>query len=141
MGELNRKWFQIVWALLLFVSITINYIQRMCDALWAHGEVVAILDKTLTWIMLPMTVVLVVWHLVVSWRTGEKYFWRKVRKQASALFIGGGLGFLLAAIVKWCKGEAMTIDADDRTAILAVFSVVGLLILFARYKFRNSGEK
>ena len=64
MGELNRKWFQIVWALLLFASITINYIQRMCDALWAHGEVVAILDKTLTWIMLPMTVVLVVWHLV-----------------------------------------------------------------------------
>ena len=141
MGELNRKWFQIVWSLLLFASITINYIQRMCDALWAHGEVVAILDKTLTWIMLPMTVVLVVWHWVVSWRTGEKYFLRKVRKQASAIFIGGCLGFFLAAIVKWCKGEAMTIDADNRTAILEVFSVVGLLILFARYKFRNSGEK
>lgn len=113
----------------------------MSDAIWAHGPVIEMFDKILTWMLLPVTVVLLVWNWVVNWRTGEKYFWRQVCKQASAIFIGGGLAFLLVVIVKWSKGDALEIEAGGRAAILIIFSVVGLLILLARYKFRNSSER
>ena len=88
MWETERKWFKITWSLLLLASLVINYIQRMSDALWAHGEVVEVLEKTLLWIMLPMTVVLFVWHNVVLWGgladVAEKY----VRK-GDKLYIEG----------------------------------------------------
>ena len=60
MGEFQKTWFQIVWACLLLVSIVITYIQRMSDALWAHSEVVLILDRVLMWVMLPLSAVMFV---------------------------------------------------------------------------------
>ena len=142
MGEFNKKWFQIVWACLLLASITINYIQRMSDALWAHSEAIIMLDKVFTWILLPLTVLLFILHNVESWRKGARYFWRQWQKGATAMLIGGGLGFLLVLIVKSCKGEALEIDSDARMVILAIFAVIGLVIAFARYKFKHwQGEE
>lgn len=141
MEELNRKWFKIVWALLLFASLTIDYIQRMSDALWAHGPVVEMLDKILFWIMLPMTLLLFVLYWIGNWRTGERYFWKKLRTQAGAMFIGGGLGFLLVLVVQWCKGDAVEMSSMARATVLAIFSVVGLMIGYARYRLRKMNEE
>ena len=141
MEELNRKWFKIVWALLLLASVAIDYIQRMSDALWAHGPVVEILDKTLFWIMLPATVLLLVLYWIGNWRTGERYFWKKLRAQASVMFIGGGLGFLLVLVVQWCKGDAVEMSSMARATVLAIFSVVGLMIGYARYRLRKMNEE
>ena len=141
MWETERKWFKIVWMLLLFASLTISYIQRMSDALWAHSEVVEILEKTLLWITLPMTVVLLVWHNVVLWRSGERLFWRTWQKSGMAIAVGGGLALILVFVVKWSKGEATEISDSARMWILGVFSVIGLVIAFARYKFKNWREE
>ena len=141
MWETERKWFKIVWMLLLFVSLVINYIQRMTDALWAHGEVVEILEKTLLWITLPMTVVLLVWNNVVLWRSGERLFWRSWQKSGMAIAVGGALAMALVFVVKWSKGEAIEVSDSARMWILGVFSVIGLVIAFARYKFKNWREE
>lgn len=142
MGEFNKKWFQTVWMGLLFASLVIDYVQRMSDALWAHSEAIIMLDKVFTWILLPLTVLLFVLHNVESWRKGARYFWRQWQKGATAVLVGGGLAFLLVLIVKSCKGEALEIDNEARMVILAIFAVIGLVILFARYKFKHwQGEE
>lgn len=142
MGEFNKKWFQTVWMGLLFASLVIDYIQRMSDAQWAHSEAVIMLDKVFTWIFLPLTLLLFILHNVESWRKGARYFWRQWQKGATAVLVGGGLGFLLVLIVKSCKGEALEIDNEARMVILAIFAVIGLVIAFARYKFKHwQGEE
>lgn len=141
MEEFNRRWFKIVWGLLLLASVTIGYIQRMSDALWAHGPVVEILDKILFWIMLPMTLLLLVLYWIGNWRTGERYFWKKLRAQTGAMFIGGGLGFLLVLVVQWCKGDAVEMSSMARATVLAIFSVVGLMLGYARYRLRKMNEE
>lgn len=141
MWETERMWFKITWSLLLLASLVINYIQRMSDALWAHSEVVEILEKTLLWIMFPMTLVLFVWHNVVLWRSGERLFWRTWQKSGMAIAVGGGLALVLVYVVGWCKGEATEISDSARMWILGVFSVIGLVIAFARYKFKNWREE
>ena len=142
MGEFNKKWFQTVWMGLLFASLVINYIQRMSDAQWAHSEAIIMLDRVFTWILLPLTLLLFILHNVESWRKGARYFWRQWQKGATAMLIGGGLGFLLVLIVKSCKGEALEIDNEARMVILAIFAAIGLVIAFARYKFKHwQGEE
>ena len=64
MGELSKKWFQTVWMCLLLVSVAINYIQRYVDAAWAHSAGIVMLDKVLFWIILPLTVIIFVWHCI-----------------------------------------------------------------------------
>ena len=142
MGEFNKKWFQTVWMGLLFASLVIDYIQRMSDAQWAHSEAIEMLDTILLWIVFPLTVLLFILHNVESWRKGARYFWRQWQKGATAILVGGGLAFLLVLIVKKCKGEALEINNEARMIILAIFAVIGLVIAFARYKFKHwQGEE
>ena len=142
MGEFNKKWFQTVWMGLLFASLVLDYIQRMSDAQWAHSEAIEMLDTILLWIVFPLTVLLFILHNVESWRKGARYFWRQWQKGATAVLVGGGLAFLLVLIVKKCKGEALEINNEARMIILAIFAVIGLVIAFARYKFKHwQGEE
>ena len=137
MGEFKKKWFQTVWMELLFASLVIDCIQRKVDALWTHGEAIMMLDKVFTWILFPLTVLLFVLYNVESWRKGSRYFWRQWQKGATAVFVGGGLAFLLVITVKKYKGEALEIDNEARAIILAIFAVIGLVIAFARYKYKH----
>lgn len=137
MGEFQKTWLQIVWACLLLVSIVITYIQRMSDALWAHSEVVQILDRTLTWVMLPLSVVLTVWMCIGYWRQSERLFWRKWRRWGASLAFGAAAAALLVVLVHLAKGEKATIEEGDRTLLLGAFSAAGLIWYFARYKFRS----
>ena len=137
MGEFKKTWFQIVWACLLLVSIVITYIQRMSDALWAHSEVVQILDRTLTWVMLPLSVVLTVCMCIGYWRQSERLFWRKWRRWGASLAFGAAAAALLVVLVHLAKGEKATIEEEDRTLLLGAFSAAGLIWYFARYKFRS----
>ena len=143
MGELNKKWFQIVWACLLFASITINYIQRMSDALWAHSESVKVLDTFLDWIILPLTLVLFVWYCIGLWRTSERLFWRTCRRWGIALAVGTAAAVVLVFLVKYLKGESGTIGEGDRALLVGAFAGAGLLYAVARYKFKHwrKGEK
>ena len=142
MGEFNKKWFQTVWMGLLFASLVIDYIQRMSDAQWAHSEAIEMLDTILLWIVFPLTVLLFILHNIQMWRQGARYFWRQWQKGATAVLVGGGLAFLLVLIVKKFKGEALEIDSEARMVILAIFAVIGLVIAFARYKFKHwQGEE
>ena len=142
MGEFNTKWFHIVWMGLLFASLVIDYIQRMSDAQWAHSEAIEMLDTILLWIVFPLTVLLFILHNIQMWRQGARYFWRQWQKGATAILVGGGLAFLLVLIVKKCKGEALEINNEARMIILAIFAVIGLVIAFARYKFKHwQGEE
>ena len=137
MGEFKKTWFQIVWACLLLVSIVITYIQRMSDALWAHCEVVQILDRTLMWVMLPLSVVLTVCMCIGYWRQSERLFWRKWRRWGASLAFGAAAAALLVVLVHLAKGEKATIEEGDRTLLLGAFSAAGLIWYFARYKFRS----
>lgn len=137
MGEFNKKWFQTVWMGLLFASLVIDYIQRMSDAQWAHSEAIEMLDTILLWIVFPLTVLLFILHNIQMWRQGARYFWRQWQKGATAILVSGGLAFLLVLIVKKCKGEAVEINNEARMIILAIFAVIGLVIAFARYKFKH----
>lgn len=137
MGEFKKTWFQIVWACLLLLSIVITYIQRMSDALWAHSEVVLILDRTLTWVMLPLSVVLTVCMCIGYWRQSERLFWRKWRRWGASLAFGAAAAALLIVLVHLAKGEKATIEEEDRTLLLGAFSAAGLIWYFARYKFRS----
>ena len=137
MEELNKKWFQIVWACLLLASITINYIQRMSDALWAHSESVKVLDTFLDWIILPLTLVLFVWYCIGLWRTSERLFWRKCRRWGSALAIGVIVAVVLVILVRYVKGEDADISEGDRALFIGAFAVAGLVWSVARYKFQH----
>lgn len=142
MGEFNKKWFHIVWMGLLFASLVLDYIQRMSDAQRAHSEAIEMLDTILLWIVFPLTVLLFILHNIQMWRQGTRYFWRQWQKGATAVLVGGGLAFSLVLIVKSCKGEALEIDNEARMVILAIFAVIGLVIAFARYKFKHwQGEE
>ena len=137
MGEFQKKWFQIVWACLLITSISINYIQRMSDALWAHSEVVLILDRVLMWIMLPLSVVMTVCMCISYWRQSERLFWRMWRRWGASLAFGAAAAALLVVLVHLAKGEKAAIDEEDRTLLLGVFAAAGLIWFLARYKFRT----
>ncbi|MBQ2007516.1 MAG: hypothetical protein II236_02435 [Alistipes sp.] len=137
MGEFKKTWFQIVWACLLLVSIVITYIQRMSDALWVHSEAMQILDRTLTWVMLPLSVVLTVCMCIGYWRQSERLFWRKWRRWGASLAFGAAAAALLVVLVHLAKGEKATIEEEDRTLLLGAFSAAGLIWYFARYKFRS----
>ena len=137
MGEFNKKWFQIVWACLLLASITINYIQRMSDALWAHSESVEVLDTLLDWIILPLTLILFVWYCIGLWRTSERLFWRKCRQWGVAVAVGAVVAVVLVFLVKYLKGESGTIGEEDRSFIVMTFAVAGALYGLARYKFKH----
>ena len=137
MGEFKKTWFQIVWACLLLVSIVITYIQRMSDALWAHSEAMQILDRTLMWVMLPLSVVLTVCMCIGYWRQSERLFWRKWRRWGASLAFGAAAAALLVVLVHLAKGEKATIEEEDRTLLLGAFSAAGLIWYFARYKFRS----
>ena len=142
MEEFKKKWFENVWLALLFVSLVIDFIQRKVDTVWAHGVAIEMLDKVFMWIIFPLTVLLFVLHNIESWRKGERYFWREWQKGATAVLVGGGLAFLLVLIVKSCRGEALEIDNEARMVIMAIFAVIGLVIAFARYKFKHwQGEE
>lgn len=137
MGEFQKTWFQIVWACLLIASGVITYIQRMSDALWAHSEAMQILDRTLMWVMLPLSVVLTVWMCIGYWRQSERLFWRKWRRWGASLAFGAAAAALLVVLVHLAKGEKATIEEGDRTLLLGAFSAAGLIWYFARYKFRS----
>lgn len=137
MGEFQKTWFQIVWACLLIASGVITYIQRMSDALWVHSEAMQILDRTLTWVMLPLSVVLTVWMCIGYWRQSERLFWRKWRRWGASLAFGAAAAALLVVLVHLAKGEKATIEEGDRTLLLGAFSAAGLIWYFARYKFRS----
>lgn len=137
MGEFKKTWFQIVWACLLIASGVITYIQRMSDALWVHSEAMQILDRTLMWVMLPLSVVLTVWMCIGYWRQSERLFWRKWRRWGASLAFGAAAAALLVVLVHLAKGEKATIEDGDRTLLLGAFSAAGLIWYFARYKFRS----
>ncbi|MBR4995977.1 MAG: hypothetical protein IKY82_07945 [Alistipes sp.] len=141
MGEFKKKWFQTVWLILMAAQLLIDRIQRSSDALWAQGPGLTMLNKVLMWIIFPMTLLLFILHNIESWRKGERHFWRMWQKGSLALLVGGALGSLLVVVVKKCKGEALEIDNGTRLIILAVFSVIGLVCAFARYKFKTWREK
>lgn len=137
MEEFNKKWFQVVWACLLLASVTINYIQRMSDALWAHSEAVRVLDTVLDCIILPMTVVLFIWYCISLWRTSDRLFWRKCRRWGSALAIGVIVAVVLVILVRYVKGEDADISEGDRALLIGAFAVAGLVWSVARYKFQH----
>ena len=137
MGEFKKTWFQIVWACLLITSGVITYIQRMSDALWVHSEAMQILDRTLMWVMLPLSVVLTVCMCIGYWRQSERLFWRKWRRWGASLAFGAAAAALLVVLVHLAKGEKATIEEEDRTLLLGAFSAAGLIWYFARYKFRS----
>ena len=137
MGEFKKTWFQIVWACLLIASGVITYIQRMSDALWVHSEAMQILDRTLMWVMLPLSVALTVCMCIGYWRQSERLFWRKWRRWGASLAFGAAAAALLVVLVHIAKGEKATIEEGDRTLLLGAFSAAGLIWYFARYKFRS----
>ena len=137
MGEFKKTWFQIVWACLLIASGVITYIQRMSDALWVHSEAMQILDRTLMWVMLPLSVALTVCMCIGYWRQSERLFWRKWRRWGASLAFGAAAAALLVVLVHLAKGEKATIEEEDRTLLLGAFSAAGLIWYFARYKFRS----
>lgn len=137
MGEFNKEWFKNVWLCLLLASVTINYIQRMSDALWAHSEAVQVLDTVLDWIILPITLVLFVWYCIGLWRTSDRLFWRKCRRWAGALAVGAVCAVALVFLVRYMKGDNLAIDNEDRVLILSAFAVGGLIYGIARYKFKH----
>lgn len=137
MGEFQKTWFQIVWACLLIASVVITYIQRMSDALWAHSEVVLILDRVLMWVMLPLSAVMFVCLCISYWRQSERLFWRKWRRWGASLAFGAAAAALLVVLVHLAKGEKATIEEGARTLLLGAFSAAGLIWFLARYKFRS----
>ena len=137
MGEFKKTWFQIVWACLLITSGVITYIQRMSDALWVHSEAMQILDRTLMWVMLPLSVVLTVCMCIGYWRQSERLFWRKWRRWGASLAFGAAAAALLVVLVHLAKGEKATIEEGDRTLLLGAFAAAGLIWFLARYKFRS----
>jgi peptidoglycan biosynthesis protein MviN/MurJ (putative lipid II flippase) len=109
----------------------------MSDALWVHSEAMQILDRTLMWVMLPLSVVLTVCMCIGYWRQSERLFWRKWRRWGASLAFGAAAAALLVVLVHLAKGEKATIEEGDRTLLLGAFSAAGLIWYFARYKFRS----
>lgn len=137
MGEFKKRWFQIVWACLLFASVVINYIQRWSDAKWAHGAGVEMLETILTWITVPLTVILFVWMCVGYWRESKRLFWRKWRRWGGALVLGVALAVGLVLMVRIVKGDSVDMDEQSRMLFIGIFAAGGLIYGLARYKFNH----
>lgn len=137
MEEFKKKWFQNVWLCLVLASVTITYIQRWSDAQWAHGAGIEMLNTVLTWIILPLTVILLVCKYIGYWRQGERLFWKKCRRWGLTLALGVVCAVVLVLVVRYVKGESGTISDSDRIFILSVFAAGGLMWGVARYKFKH----
>lgn len=144
MEEFKKQWFQIVWAGLVLASLAVHYIQRWADAAWAHSHAMDMLGNVLTWICLPMTAVLFILKCVESWRTGERYFWRRCRRWGSALFFGTLMAAVLVFLVKYAKeGIVFGCTPDSEwflKVVFVLFSLGGLLYMIARYKFNRPNK-
>lgn len=137
MGELKKRWFQVVWASLTLASLTINWLQRGSDAAWVHSAGMEMLDRVLMWILLPLTVVMFIALCVENWRKGKRYFWRQWRRWGGALAIGVVMAVVLIFVVRHFKGDNGTIDPATRWGIIAIFSFGALAWCVARWKFNN----
>lgn len=137
MGEFQKKWFQVVWIIMIIASLSINYIQRWVDSAWAHSAGVEMLGSVIQWITLPLTIILFIWLCIGYWRTSERLFWRKLRSWGGALAIGIALAAVLALLIHYAKGEKTTLDEEARVFILGAFAAGGLIYAVARYKFQH----
>ena len=137
MGEFQKKWFQIVWAIMLILSLAIRYIQRWVDAAWAHSAGIEMLDTILMCITFPLTIILFVWLCIGYWRQSERLFWRKWRRWAGAIAIGIILVVVLLVMMRFVKGESVVLDPDDKRWILGLFAIGMLIYVFAKHKFKN----
>ena len=52
MGEIHRKWFTITVAVLLLVSVVLNWLIRETDIMWVHNPGVILLHNVVSWISL-----------------------------------------------------------------------------------------
>ncbi len=137
MNELNKKWFQIVWACLLLAHVVLSYIQRISEAQWAHNEALNMLNEVLSWIVVPLTIFLFVWQCFGYWRQGERLFWRKWARWGQAIAAGVALAALLVLLVRYFRGENATLDEENKTLLLGIFSVAALVWAVARYKYKH----
>ncbi len=137
MGELKKRWFQVVWASLTLASLIINWLQRGSDAAWVHSAAMEMLNKVLMWILLPLTVVMFIALCIENWRTGERYFWRRWQRWGGALAVGIVMAVVLIFMVRYFKGDSGTIDPATRWGIIALFSFAALAWCVARWKFNN----
>lgn len=136
MGEFQKTWFQIVWACLLIASITINYIMRSVDAAWAHSPAMEVLDSMLTWITLPLTLILFVSKCISYWRQSKRLFWRKWLRWSGDIAAGIVLAVILFLTIRFVKGDSVALDPDDKRWILAIFSIGMLIWVITRYKYK-----
>ena len=95
------------------------------------------LDKVLFWIILPLTIIIFVWHWVGYWRTSERLFWRELRRWGRNLAIGVVCAVVLVLLVHYAKGNDAIIDNNERVRILSIFAAGGLIWAVARYKFNH----
>ena len=137
MGELNKKWFQNVWLCLLLASVTITYIQRWSDAQWAHGAGIEMLNTVLTWIILPLTVILLVCKYIGYWCQSKRLFWKKCRFWGGFWAIGTVWLAALVLLVDYIKGGDGTIDDSLLEMFSCTFVVCVVIYAIARYKFNH----
>ena len=138
MGEIHRKWFTITVAVLLLVSVVLNWLIRETDIMWVHNPGVILLHNVVSWISLVVSVILFVWYNIVYWRTSRRLFWRKWRKWAKGLLIGIVMLVVLLLAVNFFRADKVELNVSERHLLLIVFAAAGLILGLARYKFNRT---
>lgn len=141
MEEFKKTWFKIVWAVMLLVSLAMNYLGRYSVAEWVQSRPMEVFKTVLDWTTIILTVVLFVVCNIENWRTGKRYFWRKWVKWLKAI----GFGCLMAAMVlgiMWlARKNGFDLTGGFRWVLYGVFYVVGFVILYLRAKYSKSKYK
>lgn len=141
MGELKKKWFQTVWALMTLASVVITWLQRGSDAAWVHSAGMETLGKVLLWILLPMTVVMFVMHCVENLHTGERYFWRKWLRWGEAATAGIVLAVVLVLVIRYLRGDSLMMEHSKQVTLFIIFATAGLVWGVAKYMFNRSRKR
>lgn len=79
MGEW-KKWVGYWWLAMGFVTLVVNWFMRWSDSAMAQSGAMKTLDNTLTAIMVPLTLVLIVVRNVDVYRKRERLWWRRCRR-------------------------------------------------------------
>lgn len=141
MEEFKKRWFKIVWAVLLIASLALGYLGRYCAAEWVQSRPMEIFKSVLDWTTIILTVVLFVAHNIENWRTGRRYFWRKWGKWLRAVVFGCLMAAALLGVMWLARKNGLDLTGGFRWVLYGLCYVVGFVIIYLRMKYGENKYK
>lgn len=125
----KRRLLGTIWLVVTLAAFAVNRFIRYSDSALAHSGSLEFLDKCLTAMVAPVSLALLVYHNVATWRKNPRMWWRRCRRTCRTF----GLCFaVIPTAMLGYKGRW-----DDVAICLAIAGAALLVALAAHVRLRN----